>query len=60
MTKNLLTQQRGESLEAYIARIKNMTNEEIQEASENQRTQVLESYKKASKPSSYRRKVYHK
>lgn len=57
---NILKQKKGESLEDYVARIKSMTNEEIQEASENQRTAVLESYRKASKPSSYKRKVYHK
>ena len=57
---NSLHQRRGETLEQYIARIKSMTNEEIQNAAEAQRVDVLESYRKATKPSSYRRKVYHK
>ena len=60
MTQNVLTQRKGESLEQYITRIKSMTNEEIQNAAEVQRADVLESYRKATKPSSYRRKVYHK
>lgn len=60
MTKNVLSQRRGESLEDYIARIKAMSNEEIQEAAENQRNEVLNNYQKASKPSSYKRRVYHK
>ena len=60
MTKNTLTQKREESLEQYIARIKSMTNEEIQNAAEAQRVDVLESYRKATKPSSYKRRVYHK
>ena len=60
MTKNLLTQQRGESLEAFITRVRNMSAEERLNAAEQQRTAVLEGYQKASKPSSYKRKVYHK
>lgn len=59
-TQNILRQQKNESLEAYIARIRNMNNEELQEASEAQRTQVLESYRGTTKQSSYKRKVYHK
>ena len=57
---NILKQRKGESLEAYVARIKSMSDEAIQEAAEQQREQVIENYKKASKPSSYKRKVYHK
>ena len=60
MTTNILKQRKGESLEQYITRIKSMTNEEIQNAAEVQRADVLESYRKATKHSSYRRKVYHK
>lgn len=59
-TQNILRQQKNESLEAYIARIRNMNNEELQEASEAQRTAVLESYRGTTKQSSYKRKVYHK
>ena len=57
---NSLQQRRNETLEDYIARVKSMTSEELSAAVETQRTQVLESYRKASKPSSYKRKVYHK
>ena len=58
---NSLQQRRGESLEDYIARIKAMTSEEILEATEKQRTQILADYSQHnSKPTNYRRKVYHK
>ena len=57
---NVLTQRKGETLEQYIARVRAMSSEEIQEASEQQKAQVLNGYQKATKPSSYRRKVYHK
>ena len=57
---NSLNQRRGESLEAYVARVKAMTNEELVEASERQRAQVLAEYEKNSKQSDYKRKVYHK
>ena len=61
MTKNTLTQKRGESLEDYIARVKAMSSEEILEAAEQQRTQVLNNYSQNNtKPTNYRRKVYHK
>lgn len=36
MTKNLLTQQRGESLEAFITRVRNMSAEERLNAAEQQ------------------------
>lgn len=60
MTKNLLTQQRGESLEAFITRVRNMSAEERLNAAEQQRTAVLEGYHNTSKQSDYKRKVYHK
>ena len=60
MTKNLLTQRRGESLEAFITRVRAMSNEERLEAAEQQRTAVLEGYHNTSKQSDYKRKVYHK
>lgn len=60
MTKNLLTQQRGESLEAFIERVRSMSNEERVEAAERQRTAVLEGYHNTTKESNYKRKVYHK
>lgn len=60
MTKNLLTQQRGESLEAFITRVRNMSAEEREEAAELQRQQVLDAYHKNTKTSDYKRKVYHK
>lgn len=58
--KNSLTQMRGESLEAFIARVRAMSNEERLEAAEQQRTAVLEGYHNTSKESNYKRKVYHK
>ena len=57
---NILTQRKNESLEAYVARIKSMSDEAIQEAAEQQRAQVLDNYLKNTKQSSYKRKVYHK
>lgn len=60
MTNNVLTQRRNESLEEYVMRIKSMNSEEILNAAEQQRNEILNGYQKASKPSSYRRKVYHK
>ena len=60
MTKNLFTQQRGESLEAFITRVRNMSAEEINEASELQKAQVMAEYERNSKTSNYKRKVYHK
>lgn len=60
MTKNLLTQQRGESLEQFVERVRAMSSEERLEASERQRAQVLAEYEKNSKQSDYKRKVYHK
>lgn len=60
MTKNLLTQQRGESLEQFVERVRAMSSEERVEAAELQRNQVLDGYHNTSKQSDYRRKVYHK
>ena len=58
---NILTQRKNESLEAYVARIKSMSSEEIIAAAEQQRSQVLNNYSQNNtKPSSYKRKVYHK
>ena len=57
---NVLSQRKGETLEAYVARIKSMSDEAIQEAAEQQRAQVLAEYEKNSKASDYKRKVYHK
>ena len=58
--KNTLTQQKGESIEVFIARVRNMNNEERLEAAERQRAAVLEGYHNTSKESNYKRKVYHK
>lgn len=60
MTNNTLRQMKGESLEQYIARVRSMTSEEIQEATERQSEQILNNYHKSAKPSDYKRKVYHK
>lgn len=60
MTKNLLTQQRGESLEQFVERVRAMSSEERVEAAELQRNQVLDGYHNTSKESNYKRKVYHK
>ena len=60
MTNNTLRQMKGESLESYIARIRNMNNEELQEAAELQKAQVMAEYERNSKTSNYKRKVYHK
>ena len=60
MTNNTLRQMKGESLEAYIARVRNMNNEELMEATERQSEQVFNNYHNSSKPSNYKRKVYHK
>ena len=57
---NSLNQRRGESLEAFITRVRNMSAEEREEAAELQRQQVLDAYHKNSKTSDYKRKVYHK
>ena len=57
---NILKQRKGESLEDYIARVKSMTSEELMEAAEAHKAQVLNNYHNSSKPSDYRRKVYHK
>ena len=57
---NVLSQRKGETLEQYVQRIKNMNNEEIMEAAERQRSAVLEEYHSTSKESNYKRKVYHK
>ena len=58
--KNVLTQMRGESMEAFIERVRNMSNEEKLAAAELQRNQVLDGYHNTSKESNYKRKVYHK
>ena len=58
--KNVLTQMKGESLEAFIARVRAMSNEERLNAAEQQRTAVLDAYHKNTKQSDYKRKVYHK
>ena len=60
MTKNSLTQRRGESIEAFVERVRSMSAEERLEAAEMQRAQVLVEYEKNTKTSDYRRKVYHK
>ena len=57
---NSLNQRRGESLEAFITRVRNMSAEEREEAAELQRQQVLDAYHKNIKTSDYKRKVYHK
>lgn len=51
---------KGESLEAFITRVRAMSSEEIMEATERQSKQVLNNYHKSAKPSDYKRKVYHK
>ena len=60
MTKNSLTQRRGESFNAFVERVRSMSAEERLEAAEMQRAQVLAEYEKNTKTSDYRRKVYHK
>ena len=57
---NILKQRKGESLQDYITRIKAMSDADILEAAEAQRNEVLNNYKNNSKPSNYKRKVYHK
>ena len=57
---NILKQRKGESLQDYITRIKSMSDNEILEAAEAQRQQVLNNYSQNSKPTNYKRKVYHK
>lgn len=59
-TQNILKQMKSETMEQYIARIRNMSQEEQIEASENQRTSVLARYAGTTKTNNYRRKVYHK
>lgn len=58
--KNSLTQMRGESLTAFIERVRSMSAEERLEAAERQRSAVLDGYHNTSKQSDYKRKVYHK
>ena len=60
MTKNSLTQRRGERIEAFVERVRSRSAEERLEAAEMQRAQVLAEYEKNTKTSDYRRKVYHK
>ena len=59
-TKNSLTQMKGESLEQFVERVRNMSNEEREEAAELQKAQVMAEYERNSKTSNYKRKVYHK
>ena len=59
-TQNILRQQKNESLEAFITRVRNLSAEEREEAAELQRQQVLDAYHKNTKTSDYKRKVYHK
>lgn len=62
MTKNnnALYQMRGESLEQFVERVRNMNSEERFEAAERQRNAVLDGYHNTSKQSDYKRRVYHK
>lgn len=60
MMNNVLQQRRGESMEAFVERVRSMSNEERVEAAEQQRTAVLEGYHNTTKESNYKRKVYHK
>ena len=53
--KNVLTQMKGESMEAFVERVRSMSAEERLAVAEMQRAQVLAEYE-----SNYRRKVYHK
>lgn len=57
---NILNQQKGETFEHWIERVRNMSNEERIEAADNQRTSVLAGYAGSTKTSNYKRKVYHK
>ena len=58
--KNVLTQMKGESMEAFVERVRSMSAEERLAVAEMQRAQVLAEYEKNRKESNYRRKVYHK
>lgn len=59
MTKNVLKQMKGETMDQYITRINNLTKDEkiaIAEESFN----VERRYSGYQKESSYKRKIYHK